>query len=45
MQNPLGPANPLGGPKPNVKLEEIKELPKEFKNEYLERLAKSKGFT
>lgn len=40
MQNPLGPANPLGGPtKPNVKLEEVKQLPKEFKNEYLERLA------
>lgn len=46
MQNPLGPANPLGGPtKPNVKLEEVKQLPKEFKNEYLERLAQSKGFT
>jgi len=41
-------SNPLGGPMPaagngnirsNVKLEEIKPMPKEFKNEYLERLA------
>lgn len=35
----------MGPQKPVKKLEEIKELPKEFKNEYLERLAKSKGFT
>lgn len=30
--------------KPNVKLEEPKELPTEYKNEYLERLGNSVGF-
>lgn len=43
MQNPLGGPLPGGGMqiRSNVKLEEIKPLPKEFKNEYLERLANS----
>lgn len=45
MANPLGGPVPTGAQKPNVKLEEIKELPKEFKNEYLEKLAKSTDLT
>ena len=45
MANPLGGPVPIGAQKPNVKLEEIKELPKEFKNEYLEKLAKSTDLT
>lgn len=40
-------ANPLGGPagvQANQKMVELKELPTEFKNEYLERLGTSRGF-
>ena len=49
--NPLGgntivnPLNPGVNQAPKQKLEEMMELPKEYKNEYLERLGKSPGFT
>lgn len=54
--NPLGSGtivNPLDSGSGNVniapkmsgqKLEDLKELPKEYKNDYLERLGKSPGF-